>query len=736
MINKNIKPIFSCSFSIKGEIVTFFCFTKEVRLRVDPGLLECLQYLCDGFNDLKFIANECSIFNKKEVEKLLSTLLDYGILVDSNFLLLHYLEVEKNPQLFGNKLNGKELIEYSKEVKKRHETDSNFGERYVSTSNSSLSKSIEDRTSIRDFASIPVTQDSIINILWDTYGTIHQVVSDSSEINISWRKTVPSAGGLYPLSIYLGMRIDCGSIKKGIYLVHFEKEKNVFFEEINGFHEEIEKSFMDPSVTWGSAGTLIIAGSFVLSANKYGSRAIRYVTLEAGHAAQNFHLSATIEGIQTLEIGGFYDDMLKKACRMDANFSPIISIVFGVKNDNPKNGILEDIEIDWIPPFAGDYQSDLYVAVARLRNEKDGLWSTGRSFDSERALTKAVSEVKEWNASSNVINTVKANYLSLSNAIHPRNMVDYNKQQISSKKFPFLSFDDKREYVWTQGHKLHSQEEVSILADFVFFPFSHKFQYFYGNTSGTAAHPEKDVAIRKAVLELVERDAFMIHHLVPSRVKKILKESLPEFILERVTKLKKVGFEVGFYDYTLDLSPVVFCHVLSDKYHFSTCSACSDFDIVAALDHALMESETSVLHRLRFNYNKVIKPNQVVSPEDHALLYSQKRFYKKSKPNISHEIQLDSLVHNNNSVKNWEKLMNCLYEKGYEIIISELEVNQKFGGNKDLHIVRAMIPGLVPLTFGYNLEPYGLKRIYELGSKLTGDTITFEQLNKLPHPYN
>ena len=729
-----IKPVFSCGSSTVAGTTTFFCLTKEIQLNIDEDLLIHLRVLCDGFNNIDFIINHLP-YSKRKINSAIQVLLEYGILVDSSSALIHFQELEKNPQLFGPYLNSDEVENYSIGARKRHEEFSGILTRYSPDNfNSEFGSILKKRISVRKFKEIPISLQSLVNMIWTAYGASSLVAQNSEEV-APFRKTVPSAGALYPLNIYLALNLNVEHLKRGFYRAHFDNDGSIIFERLDGDYKKIELSLIDPIVGWNSMGTLIIAGSYELAAKKYGSRAVRYTILEAGHVAQNFHLGAVSENIQTVEVGGFYDNLLKESFGMPDDFNPITSIIFGAKDELSELDPASDFEIQWVPSFAGNYQSDLFIATARFKNDKDGLWSTGRALNSKDAFIKAISEAREWRASSFVSDTFKSTYSSLTNAVDPRIMASYRAKQFSKGDFPFKKFDELIEYDWATGHDLISGKRMSILADFIFFPFKHKFQYFFGNTSGTAAYFNKDGAIQNAVLEIIERDAFMIHHLIKPEVKKVRQDSLPEDILKRIRKLEKEGFVVSVYDYTLDLTPVVFCHIISDEYTFSTCSACADFDIAKALDHALMESETSVLHRLRFSYNKTIRPQDVSSPEDHALLYSQKGFYKKSKPNVSGEIDFNKL--GADVSKNWEELLQCFKMKGYNVIIHTMKTDPRTAEHDEEHfIVRALVPGLIPLTFGYNSEPYGLPRIYEMGSRLLGKTITFSDLNRMPHPYN
>jgi hypothetical protein len=63
------------------------------------------------------------------------------------------------------------------------------------------------------------------------------------------------------------------------------------------------------------------------------------------------------------------------------------------------------------------------------------------------------------------------------------------------------------------------------------------------------------------------------------------------------------------------------------------------------------------------------------------------------------------------------------------------------GGTKkdcpELTVAKVFIPGTIPMSFGYGLEPCGLERIYTLPVHLGFRTCSLEysELERFPHPY-
>jgi SagB-type dehydrogenase family enzyme len=75
--------------------------------------------------------------------------------------------------------------------------------------------------------------------------------------------------------------------------------------------------------------TIAISGIFERSMLKYGERGVRYVFMEAGHAAQNIHLQAVSLNLGTVVIGAFRDDQVKSVLGLQPDESPLLLMPAG-----------------------------------------------------------------------------------------------------------------------------------------------------------------------------------------------------------------------------------------------------------------------------------------------------------------------------------------------------------------------------------------------------------------------
>jgi SagB-type dehydrogenase family enzyme len=78
-----------------------------------------------------------------------------------------------------------------------------------------------------------------------------------------------------------------------------------------------------------AAAVFVIAAVEQRTALKYGARASRYVSFEAGAASQNLALQAAAQGWGTVVIGAFDDDAVARALRLPPGERPLALMPVG-----------------------------------------------------------------------------------------------------------------------------------------------------------------------------------------------------------------------------------------------------------------------------------------------------------------------------------------------------------------------------------------------------------------------
>jgi len=96
--------------------------------------------------------------------------------------------------------------------------------------------------------------------------------------------------------------------------------------------EELAEGSLGQTSVKEGAIDIIIAAVYERTTGKYGDRGVRYVHIEAGHAAQNICLQATALDLGMVTVGAFYDERVKEIIGMPENETPLYVIPVGRKS--------------------------------------------------------------------------------------------------------------------------------------------------------------------------------------------------------------------------------------------------------------------------------------------------------------------------------------------------------------------------------------------------------------------
>jgi SagB-type dehydrogenase family enzyme len=129
-------------------------------------------------------------------------------------------------------------------------------------------------------------------------------------------RTVPSAGGLYPLELYVALE-RVGTLDAGLY--RFRPLDHALETVQAGFDRRaLTAALLDARYLEHANAIVFVTAVFNRTLRKYGARGYRFILLEAGHAAQNICLLAADRGLATICIGGFVDPAVNALLGVDS----------------------------------------------------------------------------------------------------------------------------------------------------------------------------------------------------------------------------------------------------------------------------------------------------------------------------------------------------------------------------------------------------------------------------------
>ncbi len=194
----------------------------------------------------------------------------------------------------------------------------------------SFEKITARRISDRSFEG-PVSLDQAARILHCGYG-ITRTTSTPDGISLRFR-TVPSAGALYPLELYL-FAFDISGLDPGLYHYNVRDHRLELLEQ-KDFRETLMHVTLARDILEKAAGLVVISALFDRTRFKYRKQAYRFILFEAGHVSQNMMLAATSLELGTVAIGGFMDDELNEILDMDGvNEAALYLLALGKPAEN------------------------------------------------------------------------------------------------------------------------------------------------------------------------------------------------------------------------------------------------------------------------------------------------------------------------------------------------------------------------------------------------------------------
>jgi len=177
----------------------------------------------------------------------------------------------------------------------------------------SIEHVLKERRSVRDFGDGKLTDGQLSQLLWAAQG-----------ITAPGRgyRTAPSAGATYPLETY-------AVTAAGVF--HYLPEKHALQEIRRGdLRAELSGAALGQSSVAKAPVTIVFAAVPKRTTGRYGERGIRYIHMEAGHAAQNVHLQAVALGLGSVPVGAFDDEEVRGILEIDPGQQVLYLIPVGV----------------------------------------------------------------------------------------------------------------------------------------------------------------------------------------------------------------------------------------------------------------------------------------------------------------------------------------------------------------------------------------------------------------------
>ncbi len=194
-------------------------------------------------------------------------------------------------------------------------------------SDCSVETALNERRSIREFSDKPLLLKDLSQMLWAAYGITKPVENGPAFLRGGFR-TAPSAGGLYPLEIYVVVeRVE--NLTPGIYRYN-SREHTLEKRKSGSFSKLLSKAGLGQGMIRAAPAVVVYSAVFSRTGKKYGERGReRYVWMDAGHSAQNMYLQARSLNMGMCVSGAFSDPEVKTLLGMTREETPLYIIPMG-----------------------------------------------------------------------------------------------------------------------------------------------------------------------------------------------------------------------------------------------------------------------------------------------------------------------------------------------------------------------------------------------------------------------
>ncbi len=421
------------------------------------------------------------------------------------------------------------------------------------------------------------------------------------------------------------------------------------------------------------------------------------------------------------------------------DFSPAYNIIFSfLKRKKIVSHLFKIDSVSFI---------DIKIYGLRLFSENILLLkSTGYHDTYNVALSKAMGEMIErsvtgMNDENNdiIFGSFNEFKLKYKNILYPPKYHRFLPQQ--REKFNELNFDDNQKMIWVKGFNFLTNEVALIPRSITSWKQKESKVIVSTTTNGSAGAFLLEDAIKRAILEYIERDSFLVHWLTKVPPNIIRNDSLPDDLCELLNKFTTANISVYVLDTTTNIGIPSICVVMKSDNKIKKSIAVSGgagigyYDAIKkALNEAVMCSNTLFAEREKRDIKNYVPFINDVNLDKRVGMWQGDEWIDVFDWFISGNIIKYSDCKDTHVAEKEELsfLKNIFRDLGDEyvplIYIPQNKILDKVG----FHVVQSFVPFCFPL---YIVEKYGTFDSDRLIQFAKYKGLKDFKLNPYPHPF-
>ncbi|MFD2370586.1 TOMM precursor leader peptide-binding protein [Brevibacillus sp. GCM10020057] len=340
-------------------------------------------------------------------------------------------------------------------------------------------------------------------------------------------------------------------------------------------------------------------------------------------------------------------------------------------------------------------------------------------------------------------------------ALDPVTVGLHAKEQYDRPGYPFRPFHPDRPLNWVWGYSFLQKRPILVPELLAYYSLGHGDGFVFETSNGCALGGSLEEAIFYGILEVVERDSFLLTWYAQLGLPRLDPYSAGDrelnLMLERL--LAVAGYEVHLFNATMENGiPSVWTLAKNTRESGLNviCAGGAHPDPVRAVKSSLYEVAAMVLtltdkwEANRQEYVQMLHdPDKVRKMDDHSMLYALPEAEERLRFLLDDRRPLRKFAEefrpqewNADLTDDLQGLVGKLAACNLDVIVVD-QTTPEISRN-GLHCVKVLIPGMLPMTFGHHLTRVsGLERVLRVPVELGYRTepLTYGQLNPHPHPF-
>lgn len=393
------------------------------------------------------------------------------------------------------------------------------------------------------------------------------------------------------------------------------------------------------------------------------------------------------------------------------------------------------------------------LAGKDLKKHSDGIYqpgeptAAGSSFNLERAINKTIGEgIERYCCSAYRKKDFQVGTRSqVFNAVDPVIFSKYTRSAV--KKNIQLQVAAEDTFAWKNATRLHDSAKVYIPAQLVYTNYLYQKNekiIQLPNSNGAAAGFSTEEALGKGILELIEREAYLIYYLnriSPQRIKKTsIKNSEIQSMLK---KCSQYNLDVHILDITTDFGIPIYMTMMTDPTLVGApvstgakASLSSDAAIIGSIEEALQ-----VRNWIRYLYETNKKKLTVNNKSEIRSIKQRGIYWYNSKLLPALDFYLRNpkttdytpiTLGDQNSLGEIKKRIK---QRSISIYYTDVTLPdiRKLG----FHVVKVLSPDLMPIYFKEEFTCFNCDRLYTVPVALgyKSKRLNEKALNPIPHNF-